>query len=283
MNVVLGDGPIDLPVTMSARQGNTTFTVLPADDAAGLCTADAGDATTGNLGSITVAGAGDCHVTITQATDTGWSGGETIKVTVHATERPSDVIVPDNGDASAITDANELANLVDPLDPDDPSTPPVAISLDPTRAGDYSFGTEDGLLYDPIAGKLSVRSKTPLVGTWTATLSAPNATKLWFKIPGKVVKKVQQYSMSNLCKLTLTVKKDPKLKKKVTRLVGAGCLLSDSGKAALTGAPKQIIKVKYKRIRQYAKTGLSFVKQGANKVRTLKNINRTWVIRIGRN
>jgi hypothetical protein len=105
------------------------------------------------------------------------------------------------------------------------------------------------------------------------------------------VKKVQTYTYSNVCKLTLTVKKDPKLKKKVTRIVGAGCILSsatdpgfkagtESGWTALTSVGIQKIKVKYKRTRQYAKTGLSYVKVKGNRV--LKNINRTWVVKIGR-
>ena len=144
-------------------------------------------------------------------------------------------------------------------------------------------------MYDPVAGKLNVRSRTPLVGTWTATLtgiwtnplkSDGKTKKNWFKIPGKIVKKVQTYTYANVCKLTMTVKKDPKLKKKVTRIVGAGCLLSDEGKAALTEIGIQKIKVKYKRIRQYAKTGLSYVRVKGNRV--LKNMNRTWVIRVGR-
>ena len=89
--------------------------------------------------------------------------------------------------------------------------------------------------------------------------------------------------------MTLTVKKDPKLKKKVTRIVGAGCILSsanevkpgkEAGWTALTSVGIQKIKVKYKRVRQYAKTGLSYVKTKGNRV--LKNINRTWVVKIGR-
>ena len=187
--------------------------------------------------------------------------------------------------------SNEDTDL-NPLDLD--TEPAVAIELDPTRAADYSFGGEDGLGFDPISKKLTVRSRTPLVGTWTATLTAPNANKKWFKIPGKIVKKVQTYTYSNVCKLTLTVKKDKKLKKKVTRLVGAGCLLTtsadkignvaivDNGWDALTAVGIQKIRVKYKRIRQYADTGLSFRGTAKAKTRILKNINRTWVIKIGR-
>lgn len=289
VNVVVGDGPIDIPVTLSAREGTLLFTVAPADDAAGLCTADPGDSTTGLVGSITVSGVGDCHVTISQPADAGWYLGETIVITVHSVERPSTVVVPDNGEASAVTES-ELAELLDPADPDDPDTPPVAIDLDPTRTTDYAFGGEDGLGYDPLTGKLNVRSRTPLVGTWTATLTgkwtnpigSDGKPKMWFKIPGKIVKKVQQYTYANVCKLTLTVKKDKKIKKKVTRLVGAGCILSDAGKAALTAVGIQKIKVKYKRIRQYANTGLSYRGTAKAKTRILKNINRTWLVRVGR-
>ena len=285
-NVQIGTDPVELQVGFQPRQGTTLVTVLAADEAAGRCTADPGDAVTNNgLGSITISDLGDCHVTISQPADVGWYLGETINVVIHATARTTPVV--DNGEATPAT-TEDLLGVLDPKDPDDPETPPVALDLDPTRAGDYSFGSEDGLMYDPLTGKLNVRSRTPLVGTWTATLTgiwttplgSDNKPKMWFKIPGKIVKKVQTYTFANVCKLTLTVKKDPKLKKKVTRIVGAGCLLSDAGKAALTSLGIQKIKVKYKRIRQYAKTGLSYVKVKGNRV--LKNINRTWVIRVGR-
>ena len=277
VNVSLGENPIDLPVALSSREGTLLFTVTPADEAAGLCTADPGDATSGLQGSITVSAPGDCHVTISQPADAGWYLGETLKLTIHTTERVVDPNAPqpqDTGDGTASPEDTDT----NPLDAD--TEPAVAVSLDASSAADYSFGTEDGLGFDPIAGKFTVRSRTALVGTWTATLSSPDLTKKWFKLPGKVVKKVQQYTLSNVCKLTLTVKKDPKLKKRVTRVIGAGCLLSDTGKAALTATGIQKIKVKYKRIRQYANTGLSYVKTKGNRV--LKNINRTWVIRIGR-
>ena len=286
IDVQIGEGPVELQVGLAPRQGTTLFTVLAADELAGRCTADPGDeATSGAFGSITITDIGDCNVTISQPADSGWYAGATIRLVIHATARTTPVA--DNGQAT-LADSADLVGVIDPKDPDDPDTPPVVLDLDPTQAGDYSFGSEDGLMYDPATGKLNVRSRTPLVGTWTATLTgiwtnpigSDNKPKNWFKIPGKIVKKVQTYTYANVCKLTLVVKKDPKLKKKVTRIVGAGCLLSDAGKAALTSVGIQKIKVKYKRIRQYAKTGLSYVKVKGNRV--LKNINRTWVIRVGR-
>ena len=277
-NVYLGENPITVPVEMSVREGTTLFTVNAADDAAGLCSADPGDSSTGNFGSITISSPGDCDVVISQPADSGWYAGETIRVTIRATALSPDqlgTLPQDTGDGTAAPEDTDL-NL---LDPD--TEPAVAITLNPSAAGDYSFGTEDGLMFDPVTKKFNVRSRTALVGTWTATLTSPDASKKWFKLPTKVVKKVQQYADSNICKVTLTVKKDPKLKKKVTRVIGAGCLLSDSGWNALQNAPVQKIKVKYKRIRQYAKTGLSYVGIKGNRV--LKNISRTWVIRIGHN
>jgi hypothetical protein len=278
---------------LNKREGTVLFTVDAASEAASRCVADSGDVT-GLVGSITMNDLGTCRVTVTlPADDLYFAGTETFVIVVTAVAYVVDPTVPaplDNGDATLVP-ADELAALIDPKDPDDPSTPPVMIDLAPDRAADYSFGGEDGLMFDPATKKLNVRSRTPLVGTWTATLSSPSVAKKWFKIPGKIVKKVQTYTYSNVCKLTLTVKKDPKLKKKVTRIIGAGCILSsstdpgfkvgdESGWSALTGIGIQKIKVKYKRVRQYAKTGLSYVKVKGNRV--LKNINRTWVIRIGR-
>jgi hypothetical protein len=158
----------------------------------------------------------------------------------------------------------------------------VLLTINPTTAATYSFGTEDGVDYDPLTGKFLVRSRSALVGTWTATMKSPNATLKWFKIPGKVVKKVQQYTMSNVCALTLTVKKDPKIKKKVLRFVGAGCLLSPDGVAAMTHVGIQVIKIKYKRIRQYPKTGLAYQGTAKAQRRILARVNRTIVLRIGR-
>jgi hypothetical protein len=44
----------------------------------------------------------------------------------------------------------------------------------------------------------------------------------------------------------------------------------------------QKIKIKYKRIRQYAKTGLSYQGTAKAKKRILKPINRTIILKIGR-
>lgn len=293
INVVIGENAVEVPVALSKREGTVLFTVDAASESASRCTADSGDVSA-LIGSITMNDIGTCKVTITLPVDDKYFvGTEIIVLTVNGVAYVRDPAVPtpqDNGDA-ALVPANELADIIDPKDPDDPMTPPVMIDLDPDRAADYNFGTEDGLAFDPATKKLNVRSRTALVGTWTVTLSSPNVNKKWFKIPGKIVKKVQTYTYSNICKLTLTVKKDPKLKKKVTRIVGAGCILSsatdpgfkagtESGWTALTSVGIQKIKVKYKRTRQYAKTGLNYVKVKGNRV--LKNINRTWVVKIGR-
>jgi hypothetical protein len=285
VSVVVGENAVEVPVTLNKREGTVLFTVDAASDAAGRCIADGGDSTTGLIGTITMNDLGTCKVTVTLPADDGYyAGTETIVITVNGVALdPTVPVVQDLGDGVASPEDTDL----NPKDPD--TEPAVAITLDPSRAADYSFGGEDGLAFDPLTKKLNVRSRTPLVGVWTATLTSPDVNKTWFKIPGKIVKKVQTYTYSNICKLTLTVKKDPKLKKKVTRIVGAGCILSsanevkpgkEAGWTALTSVGIQKIKVKYKRVRQYAKTGLSYVKTKGNRV--LKNINRTWVVKIGR-
>ena len=278
VNVELGDDPVELQVGMVTRQGTTLFTVNPADEAAGRCTADPGDPAT-PFGSIMITDVGDCSITISQPVDSGWLLGETIKLIIHTTARTTPA-PPDNGSASPVP-ANELADILDPLDPDDLDTPPVQLSINGSTAAPYEFGGEDGVDYDPVAGKFTFRTKSPLVGTWSATLKSPNVAKKWFKIPGKVVKKVQQYTMSNICAIKLVVKKDPKLKKKVLRIIGT-CLLSDEGKAAMTAVGIQKIVIKYKRTRQYAKTGLDYQGTAKAKKRILKKVNRTVVLKVGR-
>ena len=288
INVVIGENAVEVPVALNKREGTVLFTVDAASEAASRCTADAGDSSS-LMGSITMNDIGTCKVTITLPADDGYYlGTEIIVITVNGVAFVPDPNVPvpqDTGDAAASPEDTDL----NPKDLD--TEPAVAVTLDPSQAAIFSVGGEDGLAFDPVTKKLNVRSTTPLVGTWTATLSSPNVAKKWFKIPGKIVKKVQTYTYSNICKLTLTVKKDPKLKKKVTRIIGAGCILSsatdpgfkagtESGWTALTSVGIQKIKIKYKRVRQYAKTGLSYVKVKGNRV--LKNINRTIVVKIGR-
>ena len=283
LNVSIGDEPVEIPVTMSSRQGTITYTVLPADEAAGRCTADTGDLT-GLVGVITIQDVGSCKVTISQAADAGYYAGETIILIVNATARPtSNTPAPaDNGSATLVP-SDELASLIDPKDLDDPLTPPVALAINPDAVGTYAYGTEDGLDYDPLTGKLSIRSRTAYVGVWTAKFTSPATNLKWFKTPTKIVKGIQQFgAASNTCTTSLTVKKDAKLKKKVTRVVGNGCYLTPEGKSAMTSLGIKKIKVKYKRTRQYAKTGLDYQGTAKAKKRILKKVNRTIVLRIGR-
>ena len=217
---MVGENPLDVPVTFNKREGTILFTVDAAADKAGVCTADGGELGT-LVGTITMLDVGTCKVTISTPADAAWNlGPETIVITVVG---------------SALPDG----------------------AVDPTVAKTYAFGGEDGFDYDPVAGKINVRTRSMLVGTWTAILKSPSADKKWFKIKGKVVKKV-------------------------SRIIGAGCLLSDSGKAAFTSVGIQKLKMKYKRIRQYAKTGLDYQGTVKAKKRIRKKVNRTIVIKVGR-
>jgi hypothetical protein len=282
LNVSIGDAQVEIPVTMSSREGTITYTVLPADEAAGRCTADTGDAA-GLVGVITILDTGSCKVTITQAADANYFAGDSIVLIVNAvapTVTPTPE--PDNGDGDEITDPSELAALIDPKDPDDPLTPPVSLSIDPNVAGTYAFGGEDGVDYDPSTGKLQIRSRSAYVGVWTAKFTTPLATQKWFKTPTKVVKGVQQFSApTNTCTLSLTVKKNPKQKSRVLRVIGTGCYLTPEGKTAMTSPGIKKIKIKYKRTRLYAKTGLNFMGTAKAKKRILSKVNRTIVLRVG--
>ena len=274
INAVIGNDPMDLLVALSARQGTLLFTVAPADEAAGRCTADGGDASSGLFASITLSDIGDCHVTVTQPADSGWFVGETIHLVVHTTARPSDVVVIDNGDG--VTSNEDTAAA-----PDADSQPATMITMT-GNAQVMNFGDGVGVDFDPVTGIFKFRMRTGLVGTWKVTMTNPNSTtQKWFKNKSKVVKKVQQYVQANNCTFTLVVKKDPKLKKAVMRQLGS-CQLNDFGKAAFQLAGFQKLKARMVFTRQYAKTGLPYVKQGTAKVRVLAPTKRTFVFKVGR-
>ena len=279
ITVFVGENPLDVPVTLNKHEGTVLFTVDAAAEAAGICSADGGEVGT-LVGSITMTNIGTCKVTISTPADAAYNvGPETIVITVIGSELPSGAVDPSG---TNIGDGVLAPEDTDTTVGDADTEPAVAVSLDPTVAKTYAFGGEDGFDYDPVAGKINVRTRSVLVGTWTAILKSPSADKKWFKIKGKIVKKVQTYVDAATCTTTLTVKKDPKLKKKVSRIIGAGCLLSDSGKAAFTAVGIQKLKMKYKRIRQYAKTGLDYQGTAKAKKRILKRVNRTIVIKVGR-
>jgi hypothetical protein len=278
VNVFVGEDPLDVPVLLNKREGTLAFTVETSADKAGICSAESGEAGT-LVGTITMLDIGTCKVTITAPADSAWNAGpEIIVITVVGAALPEGAVDPGAGN---IGDGTLSPEDTDTTVGDVDTEPAVAVALDPTVAKTYAFGGEDGFGYDPVLGKINVHTKSVLVGTWTAILKSPSADKKWFKIKGKVVKKVQTYIDVATCTTKLTVKKDPKLKKKVSRIIGAGCLLSNSGKAAFTQVGIQKIKMKYKRIRQYAKTGLDYQGTAKAKKRILKKVNRTVVIKVG--
>jgi hypothetical protein len=279
VTVFVGENPVDIPVTLNKREGTLLFTVDAAADKAGICSAEPGEAGA-LLGSITMLDIGTCKVTIAPAEDAAWNVvlKETIVITVVGSAFPAGSVEPN----PPIGDATPAPEDFDNTPGDVDTEPAVALNLDPTVSKSYSFGTEDGFAFDPASGKIIVKTRSVLVGTWTAILKSPSADKKWFKIKGKIVKKKQTYVDVASCTTKLTVKKDPKLKKKVSRVIGAGCLLSESGKAAFTAVGIQKIKMKYKRIRQYANTGLDYRGTSKAKTRILKKVNRTVVIKVGR-
>jgi hypothetical protein len=150
------------------------------------------------------------------------------------------------------------------------------------------------MAYDAVTGKYQFRSKTLLVGKYTAKMTGPVGTTWFAKAStvtqctkfskGKCIKsiKVPVTLAVNECVATLTVKKNPKLKKRVLRIIGAGCQLNDAGKAAFNQEGVQNIIFKYQWIRQYPSTGLDHVKKGSKKVRYLKKVKRTIVLSVGR-
>jgi hypothetical protein len=286
--IYLGDNPVDVGVRLNKAEGTIALTVDKAD-AARCSTEPPGDDAT--LAFITVNDLGSCKVTVSLPADDRWNaGGETIVVWINAGTPPDGVNPTPTGTGDGV-----LADLIfkdtNPLDPD--SDDPVLLA----QTGESvtaNLGGDLSIAYDAVTGKYTFRSKTLLVGRYTAKMTGPVGTQ-WFAqastitvctkfSKGKCVKSIKQPTVIavNECVATLTVKKDPKLKKRVLRIIGSGCQLNDAGKAAFNLTGVQNIIFKYQWIRQYPSTGLDHVKKGNTKVRYLKKVKRTVVLSVGR-
>ena len=274
VSVAIGLDPVDVPVTLSARQGTVLFTVAPADDSAGRCVADSG-VEDSLEGVITLTNLGSCKVTIIQPADDRFNAGESVVVWINAVARTGEPEEPeqDRGDGEAAEEDTD-SNVADP-----DSETAVAINLS-SAGGTFDFGGQVGLNYDPVKGLLTMNTRTMFVGTFRVVMTSPDASKKWFRVQ-TIVKKKKVMVDSNACTLTLAVKKDAKLKKSVLRTIGSGCTLSVSGKAALTESTIQKIKIAYVFNRAYAKTGLNFQGTSRNKVRILAKVKRTLVLKVG--
>lgn len=286
--IYLGDNPVDVPIRFNKAEGTIALTVDKAD--AARCSAEApGDDRT--LAFITVNNLGSCKVTITLPGDDGWHPGtEKIVVWINATLPPSGVNPTPTGTGDGVL-ADPIFNDTNPLDPD---SDPAVMLVQTGASVTASLGGDLSMTYDAVTGKYSFRSKTLLVGNYKATMTGPAGTN-WFAqastttqctkfSKGKCVKsiKVPVTLAVNKCINTLTVKKDPKLKKRVLRIVGPGCQLNEAGKAAFNQVGVQNIVMNYLWNRQYPSTGLSYVKKGKIKERFLKKVKRNIVLSVGR-
>jgi hypothetical protein len=250
------------------------FTVASADDNAGRCIADSG-VEGSTEGVITLTNLGSCKVTITQPADTRYNAGESVVVWINTISRTGEVedVEQDLGDG----DASEEDTDTNVSDPDTEDA--VAIEL-PSTGGRFDFGGNVGLVYTAATGKLTLTTRTQFVGTFKVVMTSPDASKKWFKVQ-KIVKKKKVMVDTNSCTLTLSLKKNTKLKTMVLRTIGSGCTLSTSGKAALTESTIQKIKIAYVFNRAYAKTGLNYQGSSRNKVRILAKVKRTLILKVG--
>lgn len=268
VTVAIGTDPLDRVVTLSQREGTVVFTVDAADDAAGRCVADAG-IDPSLEGVITLTDLGSCKVTISQLADDRFNAGVSVVIWINSVAINSNVTVPEDVDTGDAVASNEDTDST-PADPD--TDPAVALSL-PSTGGTFDVGGDVGIGYKPTTGVLSINTKTAFVGTFKVTMTSPAANKKWFTVSKKPAAS---------CVLTLTVKKDAKLKKSVVRLIGPGCVLSAEGKAALTAVGIQKVKIAYVFNRAYAKTGLAYMGTAKAKTRILTKIKRTIVLNVGR-
>jgi hypothetical protein len=288
VSIYLGENPVDVPIRLNRAEGTIALTVDKAD--AARCTAEPGtdDPT---LAFITVNDLGSCKVTITLPADDRWNAsGERIVVWVNAASAPSGVDPAPTG----FGDGQEAPSIYYDNTSTDPDSDPAVLLSQTGDSVTAALGGDLGMTYDAVTGKYSFRSKTLLVGSYKATMTGPAGTN-WF-VKNSTVTQCTKYSKGkcvksinvpvtlavNECITTLTVKKDPKLKKRVLRIIGPGCQLNDAGKAAFQQQGVQNIVMKYLWIRQYPSTGLAYVKKGSAKIRYLKKVKRTIVLSVGR-
>jgi hypothetical protein len=265
--VAIGTDPLDRSVTLSQREGTVLFTVDAADDAAGRCIADPG--TSDSLeGLITVTDLGSCKVTISQPADERYNAGASVVLWLNASALNPEAEQPESED---VGDGEVSADDTDTTSADPDTDPAVSINL-PAIGGTFDVGGDVGIIYNPLKNLLSINTKTAFVGTFKVTMTSPSASQKWFTVAKKP---------ASTCVLTLAVKKDVKLKKSVVRVIGAGCTLNATGKAALTAVGVQKLKISYVFSRAYAKTGLNYMGTSKAKTRILAKVKRTIVLKVG--
>jgi hypothetical protein len=288
VSIYLGANPVDVGVRLNRAEGTIALTVDKAD--AARCSTEApGDDPT--LAFITVNELGSCKVTISLPADDRWNaGGETIVVWINAGTPPDGV----NPTPTGFGDGVEAPAIYYDTTSPDPDSDPAVLLTQTGASVTANLGGDLSMAYDAVTGRYQFRSKTLLVGRYTAKMTGPVGTQ-WFAqastitvctrfSKGKCVRSIKQPTVIavNECVATLTVKRDPKLKKRVLRIIGSGCQLNETGRAAFNLTGVQNIIFKYQWIRQYPSTGLDHVKKGKTKVRFLKKVKRTVVLSVGR-
>ena len=274
VSVALGENPLEIPVVLNRAEG-VVFTVLAADEKAGRCTAASGtDVPT--IGSITITDLGSCTVTLSLPSDERWNvSGETVVIRIVSVATTSTAPPVDDSDGLLSADPTDTV-----IGADADTMPAVVMAMSGNEQA-LLLGDGADLSYDPVTGTFKFKQKTLLAGNWKIVMNSPSVANPWFKVKGKVVKKVQTFKNVSSCSLSFVVKKNPKLKNRVVRQLGT-CQLNDLGKAAFNLPGIQKIKTRFVFNRQYPSSGLSYVKQGSAKVRFLKPTKRTYILKVGR-
>lgn len=152
----------------------------------------------------------------------------------------------------------------------------------PNFTSQLRINPEDILIFDAQKSILKVKSRSAYVGTWSVSFQSPRASQKWFRVSGEDSQGAKRFVDSNICTTQLEVKAGLLTLARVDRMIGAGCQLSKSGKAALKSVGYKALQITYKRVPTYSNTGLDHIRVGGKITKVLKKTNWSVKLTVGK-
>jgi hypothetical protein len=288
VTVVIGSEPSVQTVKLTGRSGPMSYKVNPADKA--NCAFDVSSDPLDQTGTISYLQPGNCRITITQESGTGFSIGDS--VTMWASIVAYDSTKPGAVDPVVSQSPDPGSGTIDPTYTDVSTKNPDTAPADVVKFGatdSINVGGGVAVGYKASKGEITPAVLTAFVGTMSWKLTAVDGTKVFDiktcsktkKVKGKTVCKTYKTVASATCTAKTVFPKSPKQVGMVLRSLTPACTLNATGRAAVTATDKEtIIKGSLAFDRLFAKTGKkSRVVKGKNV--TLKNVKRTVVLKLG--